>query len=154
MKHWRIQKKTKDQTTEILKRDWLKYVERDPSLIRFVHTPEYMEEIKRDERLSKVDPDGTIIWFIPNHKYLDDSIHFIFDDHSGLSAFMYVHNSKTVRKILQVARSLAGKVFEDGKVIDYKYLNMVLDKESGPKNEWGDPPFSRNVNDIPEDSPD
>jgi hypothetical protein len=37
---------------------------------------------------------------------------------------------------------------QNGRYLDQKYLDKQSDIESGPVNEWGDPPFSKNINEI------
>jgi hypothetical protein len=80
-------------------------------------------------------------------------VDFSFDTHLGsIMVMMNKHNSKTIKKVVEVSNVLQCQIREYKKIIDKKkYLNNVLDIESGPLNEWGDPPFSKNIEEIEDD---
>ena len=125
--------------------EWVRYVDCDPFLIKFIETQFYKDRV---QEIGPVDPYKQAFWMLQGK----EAISFGYDEYNGLSAHMIIHNSITLKKVIQVAKDLNCSVLKKGKLVAGRYINQMLDKESGPTNEWGDPPFSRNVKEEPKEA--
>lgn len=133
MKTWRLNRIKNGKLSSISKIDWLDYLSIDKTIVRYVDTMKY---ITSGSSFLDNDPYVHTIWREPNSTSLYDNVHFCFDDYTGVFARIYINNSKSVSKVLQVAKHFKATVLEGDRKINRKYLNDILDDESGPQLEW------------------
>lgn len=133
MQTWKIIKEKEGVQTPISRDEWLSYLQIDKSLVRYVDTKAYIDS---HSTFHDNDPYKQTVWRHPKNHELLDNLHFCIDNYAGLYVNVYIHNSKSVRKILQVASHFKAKVRDGANKIDQKYYNALLDEESGPKLKW------------------
>ena len=133
MKTWILTRIKDGKRSLISKSEWLDYLSIDKTIVRYVDTIKY---ITSGSTFLDNAPYAQTVWREPNSKSLYDNVHFCFDDHTGVFARIYINNSKSVSKVLKVAKYFKVTVLEGDKKINQKYLNDVLDDESGPQLEW------------------
>jgi len=133
MNRWRIVREKNGVSIPISRKEWIDYLNHDNSIVRFVETESY---IKSGSHFHDDDPDKQSVWRHAENTGLLENLHFIIDDYTGVFINVYVLNSKSIKKAIQVAKYFNARVKEGNKNIGQKYLNEILDDESGPKLDW------------------